>query len=69
MEKRMEKLIKEAIGLGFAWACNECHWDPEECPIAKVAKKFDENFEYSTFCRFDIEKVVKGLIEYLKNQK
>jgi len=65
-----EKLIKEAIAMGFSWACQECYWKRRSCncAIKILAKTFDKNFDEKT-CYFDTDKVAKKLIEYLKRKR
>ncbi|RLI54494.1 MAG: hypothetical protein DRP09_12985 [Candidatus Thorarchaeota archaeon] len=62
----VRKLFKEAVYLGWSWACNECYWEPEKCPIAKLAKKYDPNYEYDVFCKFDKVLVLEKVLEELK---
>ena len=39
MEDELLTLVREAIKHGWAWACDQCHWSREECPIWRLAER------------------------------
>ena len=70
IDKIKQKILNQmadeikAIGSAIETYCYECHFLPEKCPIAKIAKKGDPNYQYDGyFWNFDIQLVAKAIIE------
>ena len=54
----------EAMVEAFEMLCHECHFSPESCMLAKIAKKADSKYQYDGyFCKFDKRLVAEKIIE------
>ena len=65
----IETMAREAIKSTFNQVCEECYAvGPEDCKIAKIAKKLDPNFYFSgdTLCKFNMDLVINNLMEEIK---